>query len=88
MREHPLGVGIQIVRMVLQWGLEPKEGTDMQLPTVFRSSSNPLPPMYVWPRKVKQTLLALSVAVVVAAYLLLAGGVIAALAVLAERVSN
>jgi hypothetical protein len=74
--------------MVLQWGLEPKEGTDMQLPTVFRSSSNPLPPMYAWPRKVKRTLLALSVAVVVAAYLLLAGGVIAALAVLAERVSN
>ncbi|GAB4420665.1 MAG: hypothetical protein Fur0044_17690 [Anaerolineae bacterium] len=60
----------------------------MQLPTVFRSSANPLPPMYAWPRKVKRTLLALSVAVVVAAYLLLAGGVIAALAVLAERVSN
>jgi hypothetical protein len=59
----------------------------MQLPTVFRSSSN-LPPMYAWPRKVKRALLALSVALVVAAYLLLAGGVIAALAVLAERVSN
>lgn len=44
--------------------------------------------MYAWPRKVKRALLALSVALVVVAYLLLAGGVIAALAVLAERVSN
>jgi hypothetical protein len=60
----------------------------MQLPTVFRSSSNPLPPMYAWPRSVKRALLALSVLVVIVAYLLLAGGVIAALAVLAERVSN
>jgi hypothetical protein len=60
----------------------------MQLPTVFRSSSNSLPPMYAWPRSVKRALLALSVLVVIVAYLLLAGGVIAALAVLAERVSN
>jgi hypothetical protein len=60
----------------------------MQLPTVFRSSSNSLPPMYAWPRAVKRTLLALSVLLVIAAYLLLAGGVIATLAVLAERVSN
>ncbi len=64
-----------------------KEGTAMQFPTVFRSSTNPLPPMYAWPRKVKRTLLALSVVLVVAAYMLLAGGVIATLAVLAERMS-
>lgn len=60
----------------------------MQLPTVFRSSANPFPPMYAWPRKIKRALLGLSVALVIAAYLLLAGGVVVALAVLAERVSN
>lgn len=60
----------------------------MQLPTVFRSSVHPLPPMYAWPRSVKRTLLTLSVIAVVAAYLLLAGGLIATLAVLAERVSH
>jgi hypothetical protein len=74
--------------MVLLWGLEPKEGTAMQLPTVFRSSFHSLPPMYAWPPKIKRVLLGLSVALVIAAYLLLAGGVIATLAVLAERVSN
>lgn len=60
----------------------------MQLPTVFRYSNTPLPPMYAWPRSVKRMLLAVSVMIVIAAYLLLGGGVIAALAVLAERVSN
>ncbi len=65
-----------------------RRGYTMQLPTVFRSSTHPLPPMYAWPRSVKRALLALSVLAVLAAYLLLAGGVIAVLAVLAERVSH
>ena len=60
----------------------------MQLPTVFRAPFQPLPPMYAWPRSIKRMLLVLSVLAVVAAYLLLAGGVIATLAILAERVSN
>lgn len=68
--------------------LELEGDNTMQLPTVFRSSTHPLPPMYAWPRSVKRVLLTLSVLAVIAAYLLLAGGVIAALAVLAERVSH
>ena len=44
--------------------------------------------MYTWPRAVKQVLLALSVLVVIAAYILLAGGIIAMLAVLAERMGS
>lgn len=60
----------------------------MQLPTVFRSTPASLPPMYAWPRFVKRSLLALAVLAVVMAYVLLAGGIIAALAVLAERVGS
>ncbi len=60
----------------------------MQLPTVFRAPSQPLPPMYAWPRSVKRTLLVLSVLAVAVAYLLLAGGLVVTLAILAERVSN
>ncbi len=60
----------------------------MQLPAVFRPSSRSVPPMYAWPRSVKRLLLALSVIAVIIAYLLLAGGIVATLAVLAERVSN
>jgi hypothetical protein len=60
----------------------------MQLPTVFRPTFTSLPPMYAWPRLVKRTVLALSVLAVVVAYMLLAGGIIAALAILAERVSG
>ena len=60
----------------------------MQLPTVFRQDVNSLPPMYAWPRIVKQLLLAFSVLMVVAAYILLAGGIIAMLAVLAERMGG
>jgi hypothetical protein len=44
--------------------------------------------MYAWPRFVKRTVLALSVLAVVVAYVLLAGGIIAALAILAESVSG
>lgn len=60
----------------------------MHLPTVFRATTHPVPPMYAWPRSIKRALLALSVIAVITAYVLLAGGVIAALAVLADRVSH
>ncbi len=40
--------------------------------------------MYTWPRSVKRVLLAFSALLVIAAYALLAGGIVAALAVLAE----
>ena len=63
-------------------------GSLMQLPTVFRPDIGSVPPMYAWPRSVKQALLACSVVVVIAAYILLAGGIIATLAILAERVSG
>jgi hypothetical protein len=82
-----LGSWHQILTNV-PWGMELEGGTTMQLPTVFRSSTHLLPPMYAWPRSVKRALLTLSVLAVITAYLLLAGGVIAALAVLAERVSH
>ncbi|MBN1219927.1 MAG: hypothetical protein JXM69_13440 [Anaerolineae bacterium] len=58
----------------------------MQLPTVIRPTF--LPPMYAWPRAVKRTVLTLSVLAVVIAYVLLAGGIVAALAVLADRISG
>ena len=63
------------------------EGDFMQLPTVYWPTFSP-PPMYAWPRLVKRIVLALSVLAVVVAYILLAGGIVAALAVLAERVSG
>lgn len=56
----------------------------MQLPAVFRPSFNSLPPMYAWPRSVKRALLTLAVLLVIVAYLLLAGGIIASLAILAD----
>jgi hypothetical protein len=58
----------------------------MQLPTVFRPQISSLPPMYAWPRSVKKALLTFSILVVIAAYILLAGGIIAALAVLAQGI--
>ena len=59
----------------------------MQLPTVFRPTMSP-PPMYSWPPMVKRVVLALSILGVAAAYALLAGGIVAVLAVLAERASG
>lgn len=56
----------------------------MQLPTVFNTSLAALPPMYAWPRFVKRILLGLAVFAVLGAYLLLAGGLVAILAVLAD----
>ena len=60
----------------------------MHLPTVFRPDIDSVPPMYAWPRSLKQALLAVSVLTVIAAYILLAGGIVATLAILAERVSG
>lgn len=56
----------------------------MQLPVAFRPSGASVPPMYTWPRSIKRLLLAVLVLAVVGAYLLLAGGVIAFLALLAR----
>ncbi len=57
----------------------------MQLPTVFKPTLASIPPMYAWPRFVKRTLLVLAVLIVLIAYAMLAGGLIAILAVFAER---
>jgi len=57
----------------------------MQLPVVSRSIMVlSVPPMYTWPRSVKRILLLSAVVGVVAAYVLLGGGIIAFLALLAE----
>jgi hypothetical protein len=57
----------------------------MQLPTVFNTSLTSLPPMYAWPRFVKRILLGVAVLAVLVAYALVAGGLVAILAVLADR---
>ena len=59
----------------------------MHLPTVFRPTVSP-PPMYSWPPMIKRVVLMLSVLGVAVAYALLAGGIVAILAVLAERASG
>lgn len=75
------------LELVLQWG-KTGEGNIMQLPTVFSNSSfTSLPPMYAWPRYVKRTLLGLAVVSVLVAYVLLAGGIVTVLAMLAEVIS-
>ena len=60
----------------------------MQIPAIFRFSSSSLPPLYTWPRSIKRTLLTLAVVIVISAYLLLGVGLVALLAVLAERAGN
>ena len=55
----------------------------MQLPATFRPTTS-IPPMYTWPRSVKRILLTLLVLGVVGAYVLLGGGIIAFMALLAE----
>jgi hypothetical protein len=60
----------------------------MQLPSVFRSPNTSIPPMYLWPRSLKRILLTLSVLAVVAAYLLMGGGIIAFLALLTEWIGR
>ena len=60
----------------------------MQLPVAFRPSVTSIPPMYMWPRSIKRLLLSFLILAVVTAYLLLAGGVVAFLALLAEWVGG
>lgn len=58
----------------------------MQLPIVSRASMISVPPMYLWPRAVKRMLLYSAVVATILAYILLGGGIIALLALLAEWV--
>jgi hypothetical protein len=60
----------------------------MQLPTIFRPTMTPPPPMYAWPPAIKRIVLALSILGVVVAYALLAGGVVAILAILANQAAG
>ncbi len=60
----------------------------MQMPTFFRPTFTSLPPMYAWPPLVKRVVLTLSVMAVIVAYVLLAGGIVAVLAVLAGGMGN
>lgn len=60
----------------------------MHLPTVTRPAFSMPPPMYTWSPLVKRVVLLLSLLAVAGAYILLAGGFVATLAILAERVSG
>jgi hypothetical protein len=60
----------------------------MQFPTTLRPTIGSVPPIYAWPRTVKQILLGLSVIGVIFAYMLLTGGFLAMLAIAAERMSG
>lgn len=55
----------------------------MQLPTVLRPTIV-LPPMYTWPRLIKRIVFVFAVILVTAAYLLLAGGIVAGLILLLQ----
>jgi len=59
----------------------------MQLPAVFRPSTS-IPPMYTWPRSLKRLFLTLLICGIAGAYLLLGGGIIALLALLAEWIGG
>ncbi|GEM_PF-1359522 len=57
----------------------------MQLPvTLVPSIFTSMPPLHAWPSPIKRTLLTFAVLLVVVAYMLLGGGLIALLAVLAQ----
>lgn len=56
----------------------------MQLPVVSRSDMVSVPPMYAWPQSLKRALLLGAVLGVIGAYVLLGGGIIALLALLAQ----
>ncbi len=60
----------------------------MQLPVTFRPSAVSMPPMYTWPRSLKRVLLVVLVFAVITAYLLLAGGLVAFLALMAQWVGG
>ncbi len=59
----------------------------MQLPIVSRPTMISVPPMYTWPHSVKRMLLYSAIVATVLAYILLGGGIIAFLALLAEWMS-
>jgi hypothetical protein len=56
----------------------------MKLPMLTLSSFISAPPLHAWPDPIKQILLAFMVVTVLVAYMLLAGGVIAFLVMLAQ----
>jgi hypothetical protein len=58
----------------------------MQLPTVLRPTIA-LPPMYTWPRLIKRIVFVFAVILVTAAYLLLAGGIVAGLILLLQGIN-
>ena len=60
----------------------------MQLLPTFRPAISAVPPMYAWPRTVKQVLLGLSVVGVILAYLLFTGGFLVLLAIMAESMGG
>jgi hypothetical protein len=60
----------------------------MELPTKFQITVPELPPLYLWPRRWKQVILALAILAVIIAYALLATGIIALLAILAEQIGG
>ena len=60
----------------------------MQLPTLMRPSTMSIPPLYTWPRSLKRMLLSFAVLLVLGAYLLLGGGLIALLALVAEQMGR
>lgn len=60
----------------------------MQFLATFRPTISSVPPMYAWPRTVKQILLGVSVIGVIVAYLLFTGGFLALLAVMAESMGG
>jgi len=59
----------------------------MQVPTI-RPFTTTLPPMYAWPRRIKQILFAASVLAVGLIYALLAGSIITALVLLFNLVTG
>lgn len=60
----------------------------MQVPEIIRPELVSLPPMYAWPAPLKRVVLLLAAAVCVAAYALLAGGLIGAVVLLAGLAIN
>jgi hypothetical protein len=57
----------------------------VQLPAAISSSFVSIPPMYTWPKAVKRLMLFGAVLIVIVAYALLGGGLIALLAVMAGQ---
>ncbi|RME40895.1 MAG: hypothetical protein D6796_16575 [Caldilineae bacterium] len=51
----------------------------MQVPSLLKPSSVALPPLYQWPTPVKRTILAVTIALCAAFYILLAVGVVSVL---------